>query len=492
LKDRRVLRAVRALAAVALILAILLGIASLPWRGDRAAEPPRPGDAPSASGRLSAGFAVVPFELPAGVPLGGFARVRWASEGVRDPVGARAVVLAAGGLKVALVAAELVLVPEELEAAVRERVADVGLGGLVVAATHTHAGPGGFWHNPVGERAGTGPYDRAVRDLVADAMARAVREAAASAVPVRATAGAERAETLVRSRSGGEKDGRLTVVRLEPLEGGAPVAELVVFPAHPTMLGKRNRLVSGDWPSRLLALGERGPRLFLQGAVGDQSTTGHATPEAYGEAVSRRVDGIVTSTSTSTSTSTATATSTSTATAAGATLAFAEAEVVLPSVAPGALPGWLRPAARTVAGGLMPATARVAAIRVGSTVLLAVPGEPVAAVAAGWRERLGGDLAAELVILGLAGGYVGYVEAPDRMERRQGETVRTYYGPELAERLEAGLAAVLWSVRPGASRPRSAAPRSPRRAPGRGAGRRAPRAAARAAACGDPSSRPAA
>lgn len=452
-------------------------------------------NATSSEGPLSAGFAAVRFELPAGVPLGGFARARWASEGVRDPVGARAIVLAAPGLRVALVAAELVLVPAELEAAVRGRVADLALDGLVVAATHTHAGPGGFWHNPLGEWAGTGPYDPALRDGIAEVMARAVREAAGTAVPVRPVAVAGRAESLVRSRSGGEKDGRLTTVRLDRLDGGAPVAELVIFPAHPTMLGKRNRLISGDWPSRLLALGDRGPRLFLQGAVGDQSTAGHASPESYGEAVSRAVDELAAAAETETSPSVRTSAVTATAAPPSVrpephvapTLAFAEAEVLLPPIAPGALPAFLRPAARTIAGALMPSTARVAAIRLGTTVLLAVPGEPVAAVAAGWRARLGGEPA----ILGLAGGYVGYVESPGRMADGAGETVRTYYGPELAERLEAGLAAALAAITPAASRPRSGAPRRARRAARPSARPRVRRAAARAGGCEGPSSRPA-
>jgi hypothetical protein len=425
LKDRRVPRAARALAVAAAILALLLGIASLPWRGDRPAAPPRLVLSAGGAGPLSAGAAEVRFELPDGAPLGGFARLSWASRGVRDPTGARAIVLSVPGASVALVSAELVLVPAELVEDVRARVADLGLSGLVAAATHTHAGPGGFWHNPVGERAGTGPFDPALRERIAAALADAVRRAAAAAVPVRIAAGRGRAEELVRSRSGGERDGSLDVLRLERADGGGPVAELIVFPSHPTMLGKRNRMLSGDWPSRLLAAREHGVRVFLQGSVGDQSVAwpgpGPESPEAYGDAVSRRVDGVE-------------LTSTSTSTPTPVTLAYAEADVVLPPVSPGALPAWLRPAARTLAGGLMPAGARVGALRLGPALLVFVPGEPVATVGAAWRSALGG----RAVVVGLAGGYLGYVERADRVARREGETVRTYYGPDLADRLGAG------------------------------------------------------
>jgi hypothetical protein len=81
----------------------------------------------------------------------------------------------------------------------------------------------------------------------------------------------------------------------------------------------------------------------------------------------------------------------------------------------------------------MAATARVSALRVGPALLVFVPAEPVATIGAAWRAALG----ERAVIVGLAGGYVGYVERPERMARREGETVRTYYGPELAARLGA-------------------------------------------------------
>jgi hypothetical protein len=68
--------------------------------------------------------------------------------------------------------------------------------------------------------------------------------------------------------------------------------------------------------------------------------------------------------------------------------------------------------------------------------LVAVPGEPVAAVGRSWRDAAGRD--AEVV--SLAGDYLGYVETAERMAEGGGETVHTYYGPELAERLGVAVA----------------------------------------------------
>ena len=42
-------------------------------------------------------------------------------------------------------------------------------------------------------------------------------------------------------------------------------------------------------------------------------------------------------------------------------------------------------------------------------------------------------------VLSLAGDYLGYIETSERMAEQLGETPRTYYGPELANRLGAAL-----------------------------------------------------
>jgi neutral ceramidase len=409
----------RALLLVAAALVLALGLASLPWRAERAAAPPRVVASAAGTGPLRAGAAAASFALPPGVPLGGFARRSYSSEGIRDPVGARAVVLAAPGCKVALASADVLLIPEAVEAAVRAQVADLGLDGLVVAATHTHAGPGGYWEHSAGERIATGPYDPRIRDAIATVIAVAIRRADEALAPAGVSAARGSATDLARSRSGGVVDGRLAVLRVDR-EGGAPIAELVVFAAHPTILGGSNQRISGDWPGRFVADGHRGTRILLQGAIGDQSAAGpeSASPERFGDALAARVDALA-----------------SPAPLASTDLAFASVEIALPSPEPGAAPAILRRAARNLVYGTFPPVAHVEAVRIGDLVLAAVPAEPVATVAAAWRAAL--PRGTEIV--SLADGYLGYVEEPARMAARSGETVRTYFGPELADRLGEGV-----------------------------------------------------
>jgi hypothetical protein len=420
-------RMLRSVAMLLALPALVLGLASLPWRPERPEEPPRTSAAGCAEGRLSAGAGDAVFELPADAPIAGFARLAWTSAGVRDPVGARALVLGAPGCRLAVVSADLLLVNDALEAAVRTRVQDLGLNGLVLAATHTHAGPGGYWRNVLGERVGTAPYDPRVRDAVVTGIAEAIRRAVAALGPVELSVARGRAERLVRNRGGGAKEARLSAFRLAR-PGGEPVAELDVFAAHPTTLGKENRQLSADWVGRFERAGDRGLRLLLQGAVGDQSATlpdAPMTPEAYGDALSRAVEALRFER------------------VPHAALAFASAEVVLPAPAPGALPALLRGAVRNLTYDLLPDRARVFALRLGPTVLALVPGEPVADVAEAWRAEAGPGVE----IVSLAGGYVGYVETPEQIEARRGEAVRTYFGPELAARLGRGIVAAAEVVR---------------------------------------------
>ncbi len=380
--------------------------------------PPRVETAARGVGPLSAGAAAVPIALPPGVPIGGFARLSYRSEPPLQPIEARAVVLSEPGCSIALASIEILLVPEALDRAVRSRVADLGLDGVVIAATHTHAGPGGYWDRWPGERLATGPYDPAAFGAVVRAAAEAIRAAASARVPVRLSVSAGRVNGLARNRSGGPVDARLLVARAEA-PGGRPIAEIAAFPAHPTILGGSNRRISGDWPGALVRLAP-GVRLFFQGAVGDQSVLfpgGQATgPEDYARALSVAI-----------------------ASAPGdpessPRLGYAAAEVLLPRLDPAAAPALLRPAARTLLAGAFPERARVQAVRLGPALLLFAPGEPVAEVAAGWRARAGDG--AE--VISLAGGYLGYVETPEKIRAGVGEARHALYAADLAERLGAG------------------------------------------------------
>lgn len=430
-----------ALMAAALLAALVLATLSLPWRSVPPGEPARVTSTAAGKGPLLAGFAVRRLELGPAPVIGGFPRWNFAAEGIRDPVTARALLLAEPGVRVALVSVEILLIPEALEAAVQTRLADLGLDALVLTATHTHAGPGGYWDSFIGSRAATGPYDSAAFKRLVDDVVAAVREANAALAPANLWVGTGRLDGLVLNRNGGPVGGRLLVARLAR-PSGEPVVELLSFTAHPTFLGKANRMISGDWPGRLLASGVRGPRLFFLGSIGDQSVKfppGAARPgEPEYVAYARLLDDTVNAFGSGPAD-------------ASPRLAMARARVNLPRLAPGAVPLLLRPATRTLLGGTVPRSAAITAIRLGPILFIATPAEPSEAVGVHWRLAAGEGAA----MLSLANGYIGYVETPELFEAGGGEARRSYYGGELGGRMAQAIAAV---ARAADGLPASAAP----------------------------------
>ncbi len=410
-------------------LAAALGAVSLPWVKPHSGAPPRVDVIARGGGPLEAGIGVAPIDVPLGAPIAGFPHLGYRSTGA-DPITARALVLSSGDLKVAVVSAEILLVPDSLRAAVMARLSGLQLSGVILGATHTHASPGGFYENAVFERFGLGPYDPAMRDRVANAMAESVRRALATAQPARLSVAHGRDPTLVDGRDDAERDGRMTVLRIDRPDG-QPLAELTVFASHATTEGILNRRISGDWPAHFYAHSKRGVRMLLQGPVGDQSAAlprrlGPRTPENYGAAVDRAV----------------------TALSFGPpdpapTIAYAAAEVGLPTPQPLIVPGWLRPAATNLASAVLPSQAHVSALRIGPVTLLVVPGEVESHPAARWRDMAGKG--AEIV--SIADGYVGYIDSADRVAAGQPAAERSYYGPELAPALERGLSLVVGALR---------------------------------------------
>ncbi|MEI7704664.1 MAG: neutral/alkaline non-lysosomal ceramidase N-terminal domain-containing protein [Deltaproteobacteria bacterium] len=410
--------------------ATLLILAIFPVHGTRDPAPPRVTSAVRGQGILSAGAVAVPLSAPAGAPIGGYPRLRYGSTGVEDEPMVRVIVLSEPGASMAIASVDVLLVPAALREKVEKRLSDLRLDAVLVGATHTHSGPGGFWDDALGARFGTGPYDRAFEEALAGRIADAIRAAAAIRGPAQVSVARSRRPDLVRNRAGGDPGGRLLALRVER-PGGDVVGQIVVFPAHATVHGSSNRLLSADWPGAL-ARSLPGVTVFLQGAEGDQTyvlPSPHPGPThaAYGRLVADEVARLPYPPGDR-----------------APELAAAEAEVGLPAPSFGAVPAFLDRLLQNLLWSWMPARTRVVVVRIGPATLLAVPAEPGVAVGETWRGAAGGD--AEVV--SLVGDYVGYVETPERVKARTGEAKRTYLGPELAPVLQRGLAAAQGALPP--------------------------------------------
>jgi hypothetical protein len=241
---------------------------------------------------LKAGAAKIDITPPTGFAMWGYgARHDLPSDGVLDPLYARALVLEVGKERMALVSLDLGRAPtrQSMEA-IRVKVKkSIGIEHLFLVASHTHHGPVLELDNwPNAKK----PYVRELEQKLADVIgeaAKAVRPArigiASKDVPFNRNRHSKREDKPV--------DKELLVLRVEDLDGN-PIAHAANFAAHPTMQDGKVLKFSADYPGALAALVEKetgAPCLFLQGAAGDLSANAgeFSGPEKFGKRLGQEV-----------------------------------------------------------------------------------------------------------------------------------------------------------------------------------------------------------
>ena len=241
------------------------------------AASPIPANQPAQT--LWAGAARVELTPPAGTPLAGYSRRHGrASLGAHEPLYARALAFSDGRRVVILVSCETLIIDEELHRAALQRVQQryrVDRADLLLWSTHTHSGPGGYGRRFL-EQLSMGRYDARVFEILSQRIAEASVRAVGRLAPASVRGGEAIVEGASRNRlhAGGPTDPVVRVLRVDGA-GATPVAFLVTFAAHPTVLGAENRRFSGDYPGALMAAIEQqhpgSVCLFAAGAIADQA-----------------------------------------------------------------------------------------------------------------------------------------------------------------------------------------------------------------------------
>jgi len=227
---------------------------------------------------LRAGAAVVKIATPVGAPLAGYGKRGPGNrhDGELAPVEARALVVAgAGGRpRVGLVALDILIVTPMLRQAIRERAAPLELDGLIVAATHTHSGPGAYVESRIAEAVLMGWYDPAVLHALTAAAGTALEYATRALAPAALGVAIASSPSLAENRRHpeGPTDPSIPVLRVDGASGTA-IATLFSLAAHPTVLGPDNARLSPDYPGaarQLVDARRGGVALFVAGPLGDQ------------------------------------------------------------------------------------------------------------------------------------------------------------------------------------------------------------------------------
>lgn len=226
-----------------------------------------------------AGFSQADITPTSSVPLWGYEkeyRPNMMSDGVLDPLYAKAVVIHAGDTKCAIVGLDLGRSPVASDiAAIRSAVQEKsGIGAIILSASHTHHGPVLELKDVEGQ--GKGVYDDAAA-YVAELRRKLIDviiDADGKAVPARVGWAVAPCELNRNRHSQIEPvpaDRDVLVVRFDD-QDGKPIAALVNYAAHPTVHPPQNRKFTAEFPgvmSREVEKALGAPCAFIQGAAGD-------------------------------------------------------------------------------------------------------------------------------------------------------------------------------------------------------------------------------
>jgi neutral/alkaline ceramidase-like enzyme len=240
----------------------------------------------SAGAELRAGVAtasITPLEAKIPTQLGGYgARNGEPAHGIHDTINAKALILAWGDEKTAIVTLDTCSVPR---CAVEESLQKAGIEGLtyertLMPASHSHGGLEGFAldRRNIAGNPHIGLFSEEMLDFVTDRIAQALREAHGNLRPARAASGVVEASGMTANRRGDAfTDDDITVLRIDSMDGG-PLAVLVDFTAHGTIMTEREMLISGGWAGNMQRTVETlmpgATCLYMNGAEGDIRPSG--------------------------------------------------------------------------------------------------------------------------------------------------------------------------------------------------------------------------
>ena len=220
------------------------------------------------------------------------------AEGIDLPLWATSLSLSQGKTRAVIVDVDALNIPRELCVKMRDAISAVtGIRPehIRISASHTHSGPS--WSTSTWVRQGVDmiePYVATVKNKVVGAVWEAMR----SERPIRVGHAKGECRVNVNRRlrlsdgrivvgqnPAGFVDPQMIVVRLDQLDG-SPLATLVNYACHPTIMAHLNKKITPDYPGPLRRVVEAslgGHCLFLQGATGNLASIEDLTsdPASY-------------------------------------------------------------------------------------------------------------------------------------------------------------------------------------------------------------------
>ena len=222
---------------------------------------------------LSAAVTSIDVTPPIGTPLGGyggggrrlafpfdlFNKYKYAtlfkpSEGVRDPLRAKVMLLRANNKKLAFVSIDTVGITEEAYKEITKRLAPFGYhpDDIFVSATHTHSGPGTLSNNFIWQVAIMDIFQKDILEIVLGGVVSAVLQAATALQPAQLLSYSFVADGIQVNRRGkiGHFDPQANVMVVRA-DSGEWLGGMTNLPVHGTAFSPKNLHFSADVPGSI-------------------------------------------------------------------------------------------------------------------------------------------------------------------------------------------------------------------------------------------------
>jgi hypothetical protein len=192
-------------------------------------------------------------------------------ESVYDSIYVRSMVIDNGVQRVAIVSADLLIIPPTVSVLLEKELPRIGftLDNTYLGASHTHNSVGGWGKGAMGFLYGS--YDDSIVYFIAEKIVESIQLAAANGLPATLKTGELPLTNTVHNRliDGGPVDSLLRVIEVKRSDSSKLL--LMSFTAHATCMSSRDLSLSRDYPGKLVDLIEQEGytfAMFMAGAVG--------------------------------------------------------------------------------------------------------------------------------------------------------------------------------------------------------------------------------
>lgn len=375
--------------------------------------------------------------LKMGYTLGGYgARMSKPAEAIHDDIKARALVLSEGTQKFAIITMDILGFPPNMRPMVADRLKASGWSAedILLLPSHAHTSLEMFALNDknIFAMPAIGIFQQELLDFVVDQLAQLIADTEKQLVSVRVGTGQIVLEGLNRNRRGASSvDKEMTVTRVDDMNRN-PVAVLVNWTAHPTIMNEDDMSVSGGWPGYLQReledwIGDDIVAMYYNGAEGDQSViagkagSNYEKAEIYGRSIAKQVVPVYRSINPVES----------------PVFKVVNREISLPAKTPhpsfmqtgGAEYHLDKEKIQGLLNHIFPSITQITAVRLKDLLIVGAPGELIAELGLDIKKQLKEAGVPYPVIGGLANEWISYILTAEEYGKGGYETSVSFYGP---------------------------------------------------------------